>query len=99
MDIPGIMKRALARDGIKTAGVRVADILHFPGQGRDCIVHRQSYNPGNYIPSCPAWCTSFDLDTFNPATRNFNLVFRQAELFAVFACSLQASQAASCKRC
>ena len=95
MDITGIVQRALTGYGIKSAGIRIADVLDFPGKGGNSHLHRQSYNPGKHIPSRPAGRPSFDRNTFYSALLYFNLVFRQSKLFAVFASSLQASQPAS----
>jgi len=99
MNITGIMQRAFARDWIKSAGVGITDILDFPGQGGNCLIQRQTDNPGKYVPSCTTGCASLDLNGGYPAMFHFHTVFRQTKLPAVFACSPQAAQSASGKRC
>jgi hypothetical protein len=98
MHISRIMQRTFTCYGIKTARVGIADILDFTGQGTNRLFQVQSYDAGKDIPRCSAGGASFDLNAGYPAVFQFHPVFRQAELSAVIACSLQASKPTSGER-
>lgn len=57
----------------------------------------ETYDPRQHIPRGAAGSTPFDLYGNYPVILHLNAVFRQAELAAVGACSLQASETASGK--
>jgi len=98
MYISGIMERALAGNGIKIAGVCIADVLHLAGQSSYSLANRQTYNICQDIPGGPTWRSAPHFNRANPAVSDLYLVFRQAELLAIFTCRLQAAEAASGKR-
>jgi len=98
MYITGIMERALAGNGIKVAGVCIADILHLAGQGGYSLLNRQTYNICQDIPGGPAGGAAQHFNGADPAVSGLYLVFRQSELVAIFTCRLQATEAASGKR-
>lgn len=98
MDIPRIVQRAFSGNGIKSTGICITDILDLAGQGGYRFIYGKSDNPGQDIPGGPAGCPSFNFNRENPAIFDFHTVFRQTELAAIIACSLQASESASGKR-
>ncbi len=98
MDITGIMQRTFTGYGIKGAGVGIADVLDFPGQGGNCLIKFQSNDPGKNIPGRPTRSAPFYFNGGYPAILNLHTVFRQTKLAAVFARRLQTSEAASGKR-
>jgi hypothetical protein len=98
MNITGIMQRTFPGYGIKGAGVGIADVLDFPGQGGKSLVDFQSNNPGKNIPGRPARGAPFHFNGGYPAILDLHPVLRQTKLAAVCARRLQTSEAASGKR-
>ncbi len=97
MNITGVVQRALPRNGVKSTGVGIADILHFTGQGRNRLPEFEADDPRQHVPRCTAGGAPFDLEGNYPVILHLDAVFRQTELAAVGACSLQASETASGK--
>lgn len=98
MDVPRIMQRAFPGNRVKSAGGGTTEILDLAGQGRNCLVCLHADDPCRGSPGGPAGGAALHLNPDNPVAGQLHGVFWQAELATIFACQLQAPEAASGKR-
>lgn len=97
MYVTGIVQGTFSRNGVKSTGVGIADILHFAGQGRNRFMETEADDPRQNVPRGTAWGATLDIYGNYPVILHLDAVFRQAELAAVGACRRQASETTSGK--